>query len=798
MRSLCGKIVVLSFLTVAVSCGKNPAGDSPAGGRYYSFSATFFPADKASVTPSGVVSWSSGDKISVYTTSGAVRTFDMLSLKDGVATFGARLAAGETPSTLAVYPQGTLSGVSGGAATIRYPSSYTWSDGEMKAPMYAAVREGSLYFKHLGCLVYLRCENAPATAASLVLTAEGQKICGTFPVPVTEGMSVNTTASQDENSVSVKALPEGGGAMDIIIPIPAGAYSSIYAEFRDSAGRPVVGWTVEEEITLSPADMLLRGMSSLPEIAGTAIHPESTRVGRITDSVSGEGIPGVPVTDGYTITTTDSHGVYQFVAHADARCVYPSIPAAYEVPLGSDGEPQFWKTGSYRNDWALTPRAESWEDFSIVAFSDVHFWNRGASQNEEVTMFNERTRPDINAYIATLSDKVILFNTGDVVTNVPLKLPQARAEFAKIKKNGVTVPMFPTIGNHDFNNGYTNTLACSSDWFDVFGPLDYSFNLGKVHVVCMNNIQYAGNSSGGYGKAMQYTKGLTDAQWAWLQADLATVADKSETMLILCVHAPVTNHDDAHAEDIRGILKSFAESHIISGHSHYNVHRQYADGKNSVYTGRLAEEHNLNPLGGLWRSSLGNDGSPNSFHVFNVTGKTMGSQIFKAIGSADASYQMRLYDGSASYHTPVTDTYNGNEDIAGSGKLYFDWNTIWQSSEGIGTSGKLIARVFDAGSRNIGVNVYCTVNGVRTPMTPCSVTHRDQCTYSFFINSGSLNGTMTANWAQAYYQVKTSGYWYCDMPSGSGWKVEVEFVEPSGSRWYECSSIQTDYTGFAW
>ena len=83
-------------------------------------------------------------------------------------------------------------------------------------------------------------------------------------------------------------------------------------------------------------------------------------------------------------------------------------------------------------------------------------------------------------------------------------------------------------------------------------------------------------------------------------------------------------------------------------------------------------------------------------------------------------------------------------------------------------------------------------------MTRCDNTHRDQCSYSFFINGGALNGNLSDGWAQAYYQVRTPGYWYCDMPSGNDWKVEVEFVEPSGSRWYESSTIQTDYTGFAW
>lgn len=766
------------------------------GTRTVELTARMGAGSKAVVSTSGAVSWADGDKLGVYTSADAIRTFNIKGHSGAVATFAAELQDGENPIEIAVFPKSAFKYYIAGTATISYPSSYNYSEGAMLSPMAAESHNGNLAFAHLGGLISVDCNDVPAEAASFRITAPGRKITGDFYISPGQEMAATSRPSDSDNTATVSFSP-GTTTRRFNVPVPAGSYPTITAGFYDAAGQLIYDWTLLEGVSIAAGDMFLRE-PTFAEINGTKISAASTRIGLITDSTTGAGIPGVPVTDGYSYTTTDANGVYQFVAHENARCVYPSVPAAYDVPLGADGEPHFWKTGSYRNDWTLTPRAEAWDDFTIVSFSDVHFWNKGASQKEEVNMYNSRTLPDLNAYIATLDDKLILFNTGDLVTNVSQKLAAAKAEFAKIKKNGVTVPMFPTIGNHDFNNSYTSTLECTSDWFEVFGPLDYSINVGKAHIVSMNNIQYAGNNSGGYGKSIQYTKGLTDEQWEWLQADLATVAAKSTTMLILCVHAPVTNHDDQHAEDIRNLLKTFAESHIFSGHSHYNAHRQYADGKNSMYTGRLAEEHNQPPLGGVWRAGLANDGAPNAYHVYKISGNTIESQIYKAIGSEDASLQMRLYDGNASYHAPATDSYNGNEDIPGSGKLYFDWDTVWQNSEGFSTKGKLIARVFDAGTRGINVKVYCNTGGVRTPMTPCSKTHRDQCAYSFFINGGSLNGSMSATWAQAYYQVKSYGFWYCDMPSGDDWKVEVEFTEPSGTRHYESSTIQKDYSGFAW
>lgn len=56
---------------------------------------------------------------------------------------------------------------------------------------------------------------------------------------------------------------------------------------------------------------------SVPEetgkiINGTEIDKSNTLIGLISDRTTKKGIPGVPVTDGYTFTVTDENGVYQF------------------------------------------------------------------------------------------------------------------------------------------------------------------------------------------------------------------------------------------------------------------------------------------------------------------------------------------------------------------------------------------------------------------------------------------------------------------------------------------------------
>lgn len=783
---------MLSIL-LTFSCGKEiPAGERQDDCVRVSLTARISPSSKASVSRDAIVSWSDGDRIGVYTNASKIRAFNLQSRSGNQATFIADLPAGENPDEIVVYPYTGFKSFDGTSVTVNYPSSLVYAEAAMVSPMAALLPSETLTFVHLGGLISVDCDDVPSDAASFRLIADGKRITGNFTFLPGAAMSVCTEPSSSGNTAKVTFTP-GTANRRFNIPVPAGYYPSLEAAFYDAEDDLIYKWTVLENLTVAAGDMFLR-TPSYSSINGTPISASSTRVGLITNSVTGEGIPGIPVTDGYSYTTTDEHGVYQFVAHADARCVYPSVPAAYEVPLGQDGEPHFWKTGNYRNDWTLTPRLQSWENFSIISFSDVHFYKKD-DWSEGVEKFSARVLPRLNATVAAL-DKVIILNTGDLVSNCTHRLPETRAAYAQIKKNGVTVPMFPTIGNHDFNNAYSSILDCSRDWFGVFGPLDYSVNIGKAHIVCLNNLQYRTDDPdaqpGNYGTYMPYNKGLTDEQWTWLQADLATVSDKAGSLLILCVHCPVFNNDWPHAGDIRNLLKTFGESHILSGHNHYNIHRQFTDSWKGL-SGHLSKEHNQPPLGGLWRSALASDGSPMAYHVFSVSGNVITRELYQAVDSDDASLQFRIYDGDVSYHVAVDDTFNGNKD-ADDNLLHFDWKTLWTSSTDGDTSGKLIVRLFDGGTRAVDVNVYLNEGGVRTPMQHASATHRDQCTFSFFW----FNTTLNSNWAQTYYQARTQNYWYASKPSSDDWKVEVEFVEPSGSRWYESSTIQTDYSGFAW
>lgn len=787
-------IYILFGLIVLPSCVKDFESDtSPAEGNLVQLIAHFENSphegeSRAVVTSQGLVSWNNKDRISVYTSKNLIRTFDCIGIEGNTATFSALLDRDEEPEELAVFPASSFKSLTDGIAVVAYASEYDYEEDLMLAPMVSFVDGDALSFKQIGGMVRVFCDKVPSDAAAFYLVAEGRRITGAFDVIPGENMEVKAEQAVEGNKVKV-SFPIGTASLAFNVPVPTGKYPRISARFVDASDNTLLEWKILTDVEILRADMYVREEPAMSlVINGTGIIEGNTHYGLVSDSSTGKGIPDVPVTDGYKHTVTDANGVYQFVADSRTRAIYPSIPAGYEVPVSAvDGQPAFWKNGNSRNDFVLTPRAGDWTEFNILGISDVHFYVLSKTEFEERDIYRRTALPDMNEYLSALGN-VIAINTGDITSNHTRALADARAEFSLIKKNGVTVPMFNAIGNHDHSNdpSCNSTYECSADYVNVFGPTEYSINIGKAHIVFLNNIIYAGHQDGGYGKAMMCDFGITDENYKWLQEDLAFVQDKHDKILILCLHAPIFNNSHQHYGDLRNILKTFGEAHIFSGHDHHNIRREFADGWKGL-NGKVPEEHNMLPLGNYWLNNYTTAGVPNGYHIFKISGATMSEQHFKATGKPESDCQFRVYDSSDEYHAPISQVEKGGELLVDAdGKIFFDWD--WEfANEDFDKDRGVIVRVFDAGTRALDCKVWFTQNGVRNEMKRVVNSHRDQ--WSFFWLW--YNGWQKNDFLNAYHRGRRyQNYWYYELPSGTlaqqtNWKVEVEL----NGRLFESSEI---------
>lgn len=402
-------------------------------------------------------------------------------------------------------------------------------------------------------------------------------------------------------------------------------------------------------------------------------------------------IKGVVVSDGFSVTITNGEGYYKLTPISDTYHIFISIPSEYEVPINEYGQPCFflrYSKDTRQYNFQLTPLSGGKEKtFALFGFGDPQVSNKTA-----LARFLNEAVPKIKKHGDTFTIPVYGITAGDVVSvtntsNAMSYMPKMRDGFAK--KN-IGFPVFQVMGNHDnvyFNsnnpiepNEYSSTfnLAAQREFERIFGPANYSFNRGDVHIVGMRDIIYdkANDSS-------DYSKGFTKAQYDWLKADLSYVP--KDKIVILVVHIPFTNSTGNYIKQVNQLLKEYAAAHVVSGHTH--IHRNYENTSYGVY------EHNIAAVCGAWWSScICGDGTPNGYEVFIFDGNTLKNCYYIGFsnGYDTEKHQVRLYRGNGIYGGEIVgDNTNG---VLGRYAFNFADNVI-------------LANVFNADSK-IKVSVY--------------------------------------------------------------------------------------------
>lgn len=369
------------------------------------------------------------------------------------------------------------------------------------------------------------------------------------------------------------------------------------------------------------------------EVNGTQLDGNTTLYGLVTDT-SGNPIPGVVVSDGYGCVTTDANGVYQMERYKKARFVHYSTPAGYAVNTSADNYPLFYseivhKNIADRHDFVLTPLPAPESDFTLVCIADPQ-----CATTAEISRYVNETIPDVEATVDGYKAKgtpVYGITLGDIVFDTPDLWSNMKESMAN--RN---LPIFQTIGNHDHLQTETSDDNAAANFETQFGPRNYSFNRGDVHIVSMDNVLYEGKK--------KYKGGITDKQLEWLRQDLSHV-DKDK-LVIFCAHIPfrggtsVTDESHENYDGVLDLLSGFSEAHIMIGHTHY--HQKYIHKRN----GKTILEHvHGAACGAWWTANICADGTPNGYSVYEISGNTIANQYYKSTNK-EAGYQIRAYSAT--------------------------------------------------------------------------------------------------------------------------------------------------------
>lgn len=389
---------------------------------------------------------------------------------------------------------------------------------------------------------------------------------------------------------------------------------------------------------------IVEGMDFTPD-AGTTVYG-------VVSTADGP-VPGVVVSDGVEVTVTNEQGIYQLQSDKEWGYVFISVPAGYEVP--AEGVlPQFYKmmkgdaSTAERVDFSLTA-VDGQDDYKVLVLGDMHLANRTG----DLKQFMEFTS-DLNAYRALhQQEKMYAIALGDMTWDLYwYSNSYALPEYLNTINSQVKgLQIFHTIGNHDYDYKATNDRDAESRFMDYIAPTYYSFNLGKVHYVVLDDIDcsnYDGTTS------RDYEKRVSAGQLSWLAKDLSHV-DKS-VPLVVVMHAQVfypsqtdgfkVDHDVLNTTQLLNMLDGY-KVHFITGHTHMNYNVTPDD---AVTGGREVYEHNTGAICGSWWWSgyltpgvhLSPDGTPGGYAIWSVNGTDM-EWMYKATGWTE-DYQFRSYD----------------------------------------------------------------------------------------------------------------------------------------------------------
>ncbi len=380
---------------------------------------------------------------------------------------------------------------------------------------------------------------------------------------------------------------------------------------------------------------------------------EETTIYGVISTNDGDVVKNVVVSDGVEITVTNEDGIYQLKSAKKQGYVFISIPGGYEVP--SNGVlPQFFYRlkGTpdvvERVDFKLT-KVNNQNSYKVFMLGDMHLANR----TNDARQFTEFTS-DLTSYIDRYKgEKMYAIALGDMTWDLywysnSYAFPQYLNDINSQLKN---LQIFHVMGNHDNDYYGTSDFTAEIKYRDQIAPTYYSFNIGKVHYVVMDNIDcsdYDGTTS------RNYKKMITKEQLDWLRKDLLYV--NKSTPVVVAMHAQVFyptqtgfkyDHDVINTEQLFDALDGY-KVHFVTGHTHMSFNVTPDDA--IVTNNRKFYEHNSGSVCASWWWSghltpgvhVSPDGTPGGYGIWDVS-ETDIKRKYKATGWPE-DYQFRSYD----------------------------------------------------------------------------------------------------------------------------------------------------------
>ncbi len=359
--------------------------------------------------------------------------------------------------------------------------------------------------------------------------------------------------------------------------------------------------------------LLVLSVFAAPATASVVVTPCNS--GTVFEDLNGNGsrdrsesgVPGVKLSDGVELVTTDASGRYALPV-VDGRSSFVIKPAGYSLATRADGLPDFWRnvrtasgpTLKYGGipvatpgcrDFALVrtkPSPNRQAGLNVMLFADpqtksmidVGYYERdiiaSAMQQGAIDMAHSFGNLYFKGGTADLG-----LSLGDIVNDDLSLYPAVNAATATLG-----VPWLHAAGNHDLDFDAPRDEDSLLTFRNTYGPDTFAWEEPEATFVMLDDVIYQP------GQSPAYIGGLRADQFAFLERYLPTLP--RDRLLVIGVHIPLFEPASGrktfrHADRARlfALLKDFPRLLLLSGHSHTQRH---------VFHAAASDWHGSQPL----------------------------------------------------------------------------------------------------------------------------------------------------------------------------------------------------------